>query len=119
MNGTCMAQFNGSSPPGALERGQKVKYHFILISKILKPNFVCLLTNERYKTSKTGFSFGPLGHARGFGTWGAGGQKFNFQNMVNWHIKLKGMSSRPDYTEIFYPRIKLVTFGWGQRVKYH
>ena len=26
------------------------------------------------------------------------GQKFNFLNMVMWHIKLKGMSSRPGYT---------------------
>ena len=45
-----------------------------------------------------------------------GGQKFNFLNMVMWHIKLKGMSSRPGYTEKFYPTIKLVTFGWGQRL---
>ena len=27
------------------------------------------------------------------------GQKFNFLNMVMWHIKFKGMSSRPGYTE--------------------
>ena len=27
------------------------------------------------------------------------GQKFNFLNMVMWHIKLKGMSSSPGYTE--------------------
>ena len=32
--------------------------------------------------------------------WGLGeGQKFNFLNMVMWHIKLTGMSSRPGYTE--------------------
>ena len=49
------------------------------------------------------------------GLGGAGGQKFNFLNMVMWHIKLKGMSSRPGYTENFYPRIKLVTFGLGSR----
>ena len=60
-------------------------------------------------------------HAPGFGTWGAGGggQKLNFLNMVMLHIKLKGMSSRPGYTENFYPRIKLVTLGWGQSIKYH
>ena len=29
------------------------------------------------------------------------GQKFNFLNMVMWHIKFKGMSSRPGYTEKF------------------
>ena len=27
------------------------------------------------------------------------GQKFNFLNKVMWHIKLKGISSRPGYTE--------------------
>ena len=46
-------------PPGALGRGQKVKYHLISItmsiSKIFIPNFVCVLTNERYKTYQTGF----------------------------------------------------------------
>ena len=50
-------------------------------------------------------------HAPGLGTWGAGGQKFNFMNMVMWHIKLKGMSSKPGYTENFYPTIKLVDLG--------
>ena len=64
-------------PPGALGRGQKVKYHLISItksiSKIFIPNFVCVLTNERYKTYQTGFSFCRLGHAPGVGLWGAGG----------------------------------------------
>ena len=32
-----------------------------------------------------------------------------------WHIKLKGMGSKPGYTENFYPRIKLVTLGWGSK----
>ena len=32
-----------------------------------------------------------------------GGQKFNDLNMVMWHIKLKGMSSRPGNTEKIYP----------------
>ena len=45
------------------------------------------------------------------------GQKFNFLNMVMWHIKLMGMNSSPGFTENFYPTIKLVTLGWGQRVK--
>ena len=39
--------------------------------------------------------------------------------MVMWHIKLKEKISRPGYTEKIYPRIKLVTLGWGQKVKYH
>ena len=49
-----MAQFFWYPPPGALGRGQKVKFNLISITKsisnIFKPNFVCLLTNERYKT---------------------------------------------------------------------
>ena len=51
-------------PPGALGRAKRsniIKYYEISItksiSKIFKPNFdfVCLLTNERYKTYQTGF----------------------------------------------------------------
>ena len=63
--------------PGALGRGQKVKYHSISItksiSKIFVPNFVCVLTNERYKTYQTGFLFYRLGHTPGVGLWGTGG----------------------------------------------
>ena len=69
------AQYFWSPPPGALGRGQKVKYNLISItksiSKIFKPNFVRLLTMERYKTYQTGFLFGRLGHAPGVGL-GAG-----------------------------------------------
>ena len=35
------------------------------------PNFVCVLTNERYKTYQTGFLFCPLGNALGVGLGGA------------------------------------------------
>ena len=49
---------------------------------------------------------------KGLGIGVLGGPKFNFLNMVMWHIKLKGISSRPGYTEMFYPTIKLVTLGW-------
>ena len=56
---------------------------------------------------------------QGLGLGGAEGSKFNFLNKVMWHIKLKGMNNRPGYTENFYPKIKLVTLGWGQRIKYH
>ena len=34
---------------------------------------MCVLTNERYKTYQTGFSFCHLGHGPGVGLWGAGG----------------------------------------------
>ena len=89
-------------PPGALGRGQKVKYHLISfttsVSKIFIPNFVCVLTNERYKTYQMGFSFCRLGHAPGVGLWGTGdaqGVKI-FSNMVMWHIKSTGMTSRTE-----------------------
>ena len=84
--------------PRALGRGQKVKYHLISISKIFIPNFVCVLTNERYTTYQTGFSFRRLGHAPGVGLRGAGGAKgVNFfSNMVMWHIKSTGMTSRTE-----------------------
>ena len=73
-------------PPGALGRGQKVKYHLISntksISKIFIPNFVCVLTNERYKPYQTGFLFCRLGHALGVGLWGYLGAKIKFQPAV-------------------------------------
>ena len=43
------------------------------ISKIFIPNFVCVLTNEIYKTYQTGFLFCPLSHAPGVGLWGTRG----------------------------------------------
>ena len=91
--------FFGSCPLG---RGLKVKYNLILftnsISKIFIPNFLCVLTNERYKTSQTGFLFCRLDHVPGVGLWGAGGaqvvKKKFFSNMVMWHIKSTRMTSR-------------------------
>ena len=65
--------------PCPLGRGQKVKYHFISVtksvSKIFIPNFVCVLTNERYKHIRQdfhsvawvmpqGWDFGALGVPR-------------------------------------------------------
>ena len=64
--------------PGALGRGQKVKYHLISITKSISksfiPNYVCVLTNERYKAYQTGFLFCRLGHALGVGLGGARSQ---------------------------------------------
>ena len=77
MDGACNSKKFLAPPPGALGRGQKVKYHLISItksiSKIFIPNLVCVLTNERYKTYQTGFSFCRVGHAPGVGLRGAGG----------------------------------------------
>ena len=60
MNGVCNVTKKFGPPVGALGRGQKVKYHLISItksiSKIFIPNFVCVLTNERYKHIRRVFS---------------------------------------------------------------
>ena len=119
MNGT--ANFFWVPLPGALGRGQMVKYHLISITKsILKTfsqNFVCVLTNEIYKTYQTGFSFCCLGHAPGVGLLGLGVPMWSKKNsnMVMWHIKSTRMTSRTECKYNFHPRVTLVTFGRGQR----
>ena len=85
MNGACNGTFFGPAPlgPGEGPKGQIslniIKFQLqSQFQRFFKPNFVCLLTNERYKTYQTGFSFGRLGHAPGVGlggTVGVGGQK--------------------------------------------
>ena len=69
---------------------QKVKYHYISItksiSKVFKPN-LCVFSQMKDKKYLTGFSFGHLGH----GTWwevevrggggGIGESKFNFSEI--------------------------------------
>ena len=118
MDGACNVKLFLAPPPGALGRGQKVKYHLISItksiSKIFIPNFVCVPTNERYKTYQTGFVFCPLGHAPGwdFGALGVPrGSKKKISNMVMWYIKLTGMTSRTKCKKYFHPRVNLVTLG--------
>ena len=86
MNGARIVKNVLAPPPGALERGLKVKYHFISttksISKIFIPNFVCVLTNERYKTYQTGFIILSPGSCPRGGTWGYLGAKIKFRPAV-------------------------------------
>ena len=92
------------------------------ISKIFIPNFVSVPTNERYKTYETGFLFCRLGHAPGGGTLGQlgypGDQTFLFKH---GHIayQIEGDDEQNKMQVTFYPRVKLVTLGRGQKVKYH
>ena len=90
MNGGCKIKLFLAPPPGALGRGQKVKYYLISItksiSKIFIPNFVCVLTNKRYKTYQTGFSFCPLGHAPGVERRGAGGCPWGQKKFKHGHV---------------------------------
>ena len=57
------------------------------------------------------------------GIWGAGGaegvKKLFFSNMVMWHIISTGMTSRTECKLNFHPKVKVVTLGLGQKVKYH
>ena len=79
-----------AQPPGALGRDHKVKYLISItksISKIFIPNFVCVLTNERYKIYQMGFSFCCVGHAPGVGLWGAGGAK-GVKKIQTWSCSL-------------------------------
>ena len=59
------------------------------ISKIFKPNFVCLLTNERHKTYQTGFSLDHLGHAPGVGLGGTVGFGFFFFSEIQPELVCK------------------------------
>ena len=52
------------------------------ISKICIPNFVCVLTNERYKTYQTGFFILSPESCPRVGTWGYLGAKINFRPTV-------------------------------------
>ena len=126
MNGACNVKKKNCPAPWGPGEGSKGQISLIpitkSISKIFIPNFVCVLTNERYKTYQTGFLFCRLGHAAGVGLWGTGGAqgvtKF-FSNMVMWHIKSTGITSRTKCKQHFHPRVKLVILGRGQKVKYH
>ena len=85
------------------------------ISKIFIPNFVCVLTNERYKTYQTGFLFCRLGHAPGVGLLGTGGtQGVKHFFFKHGHVAYQtGMTSRTKCKKHFHPRVKLVTLGRG------
>ena len=60
---------------------------------------------------------GPCTRGGTLGRWGAQGSKKN-SNIVMWNIKSTGMKNRKEFKLNFHPRVKLVTLGWGQKVKY-
>ena len=66
------------------QRSNIINFGYHVHFKDFIPNFVCILTNERYKTYQTGFSFCPLDHFLGVGLLGAGvprgGQKNIFKH---------------------------------------
>ena len=87
MNGTCTGTIIWVPAPWGHREGPKGQISLNLNYKVnfkdFKPNFVYLLTNERYITYQMGFSFGRLGHAQGWDLgvpwWvGGGGQQLFF-----------------------------------------
>ena len=81
--------------PGERSKGQiSFNFNYKVNFKDFIPNFVCVLTNERYKTYQAGFSFYRLGHAP-WGPGGAQGVKKN-SNMVMWYVKSTGMIRRTE-----------------------
>ena len=63
--------------PGEGSKGQ-ISFNFNYKVKIFIPNFVCVLTNERYKTYQTGFFILSPGSCPRGGTWGYLGAKIKF-----------------------------------------
>ena len=83
INATCNGTIFWVPTPWGLGEGQKGQISLNLNYKVnfkdFWPNFVYLLTNERYITYQRGFLFGRLGHAQGWDLgvpWG-GGVGFN------------------------------------------
>ena len=116
MHGMCNGTINLGPSPFGLGEGPKgqtsFNFNYKVNSKDFKPNVVCLLTMKDIRVKHIRLDFHPvtwvMPQGWDLGCWG---------NMVIWHIKLKGMISRPGCTEKFYPRIKLVTLGRGRKVK--
>ena len=76
MNGARNVKKFLAPPPGALGRGQKVKYHLISItksiSKIFIPNFVCVLTIKDTKHIRRDFYSVAWVMPQGWDFWALG-----------------------------------------------
>ena len=77
-----------------------------------------LLTNERYITYQTGFSFGRLGHSRR-GPWGyrgGGGKNFFFRNSTRFGVLITHMNGTCTGTIFGSP--PPVALGRGQKFNF-
>ena len=119
--GRATSNFFGLAPcgPGVGSKGQ-ISFYFNY-----KVNFkdcytklcVCSHKWKKQNISDGIFILSPTSCPRGgtLGRWGCPGGIIFFSNMVMWYIKSTGMKSRTECKYNFYPRVKLVTFRWGQR----
>ena len=83
--------------PGALGKGQKGKISFNFNYKVnfkdFYSNFVCVLTNERYKTYQTGILIllpGSCPRGGTLGRWECPGGQFFFQTWSNGILNRRG-----------------------------
>ena len=120
MNGACKVKlFLGPAPwgPGEGPKGQ-ISFNFnyeVNFKDFYTKLCLCFHKWKIQNISDGIFILSPGSCPRG-GTWGAQGvKKFFFSNIVMWHIKSTGMTSRTECKLNFHPRVKLVTLGWGQR----
>ena len=74
---------------------------------------MCVLTNDRYKTYQTGFSFCRLRHAPGVGCLGAGDDQgvILFFRRGHMEYQINGDEKQNRMQVQFYPSVKLVTLG--------
>ena len=78
-----------------------------------------LLTNERYITYQTGFSFGRLGHAQAWDLglpWGVGVNNFFFQNSTRFGVLVTHMNGTCTGTIFGSP--PPVALGRGQKFNF-
>ena len=73
MNGACNCTFFCPAPWGGAKRSNTIIFQLQSLFQRFLNQTLCLLTNERYKTYQTGFSFGRLGHSQGMGLGGTVG----------------------------------------------
>ena len=106
----------GSPPPGALggKRPNIIKSQIQSQCQRFLNQTMCVFSQMKdIKDIRQELYSVPLVIPQGLGLGVVGVvhdvKKFNFLNMVIWHIKLMGTSSRQGYTETFYRMIKLVT----------
>ena len=106
-------------PWGEVKGQISLKFGYHVNFKILIPNFVCVLTNERYKTYQTGFLFCCPGHAPKVGLWGTGGtqggQTFFFQTWSCSISNRRGWRAERNASNIFILGTNLWLWGKVKR----
>ena len=100
MNGTCNGTiFLGPRPLGPWEEAKRsniIRFQLLSQFQIFLNQTLCVFSQMNIQNILEGIFIRSPGSCH---MGNAGGQNFNFLNMVMWHIKLKGMISRPGYNK--------------------